>query len=159
MRSTARAHGRYYHVLRVTLNPSVYLSIAFTLSHAAAAVIVLRLAVPFWIELGLLAALATSLVLALRYHALLKSRDAVTAIDIGEQDATVYSRDVRYEHACVLGTTYVSALLTVLNLRVPGRMRPRHVILVPDNVDAETFRQLRVRLRWSRRPLVRGRGS
>jgi toxin CptA len=146
-------------VLRVTLSASVYLSIAFTVAHAAAAVIVLRLAVSFWIELGLLAALATSLVRALRYHALLKSRDAVTAIDIGEQDATVYSRDVRYEHACVLGTTYVSALLTVLNLRVPGRMRPRHVILVPDNVDAETFRQLRVRLRWSRRPLVRGRGS
>ena len=146
-------------MLRVTLRSSISLSIAFTVAHGAAAAIVPLLAVPLWLELGLLAAVATSLARALRHYAWLTSRDAVTAIDIVEEGATVYSRGGRYERARVLGTTYVSAVMTVLNLRLPGRVWPRHVILVADNVEPETFRQLRVRLRWSRGQLVGGRGS
>lgn len=50
--------------------------------------------------------------------------------------------------ATVLGTSYVSASLTVLNLRIIGRRLVEHVLVVPDNVDPEAFRQLRVLLRW-----------
>ena len=146
-------------MLHVALKPSRYLSIGFTLAHTAAATVVPLLAVSFWIELGLLFAVAASLVRVLRRYAWLRSRDAITAIDIGEEDATLYSRDGRYERVGVLGTTYVSAALTVLNLRLPGRQRARHVIVVPDNVEPESFRQLRVRLRWSRGRSVGGRGS
>ena len=52
--------------------------------------------------------------------------------------------------AQVLGTTYVAPWLTVLNLRANGATLARHVLVVPDNADRESFRQLRVVLRWRR---------
>ena len=50
--------------------------------------------------------------------------------------------------ATVLGTSYVSASLTVLNLKLAGRRVVEHILIVPDNVDPEAFRELRVLLRW-----------
>ena len=49
----------------------------------------------------------------------------------------------------MLSSSFVSPSLTVLNLRVAGAARPRHLVILPDNVEKETFRRLRVLLRWS----------
>jgi hypothetical protein len=38
----------------------------------------------------------------------------------------------------------------VLNLRVPGEMLATHVLILPDNVETDAFRRLRVLLKWSR---------
>jgi toxin CptA len=103
---------------------------------------------PLWVKLCVLAGIVASLASALWRHAWLKSTDAITAIDIDEQDAIVYRNDGRVDRAGILGTTYVSPLVTVLNLRVAGRMLPQHVIIVPDNVEREDFRRIRVWLRW-----------
>ena len=53
--------------------------------------------------------------------------------------------------ARVLGTSYVSPRLSVINLRLDGRMFARHMLIVSDNADAECFRRLRVLLRWGYR--------
>ena len=46
------------------------------------------------------------------------------------------------------GSTFVSARLTVLNLR-PERGRGRNAVLITtDNVDPDGFRRLRIWLRW-----------
>jgi len=46
---------------------------------------------------------------------------------------------------------FVHPLLTIINLRLvdaPWYSRHRVIILTADNIDAENFRRLRVRLRW-----------
>ena len=48
----------------------------------------------------------------------------------------------------LLGSSYVSPHLTIVNFRPKGHWATRRVILVPDNVDSEDFRYLRTRLRW-----------
>lgn len=49
----------------------------------------------------------------------------------------------------VLGTSYVSAYLTVLILQpVRHYWTLQSIVIVPDNVDAEEFRRLRIMLRW-----------
>ncbi|HEU4707981.1 MAG TPA: protein YgfX, partial [Methylophilaceae bacterium] len=48
----------------------------------------------------------------------------------------------------VLPESFVAPYLTILNLRVLGRIRRRHLLLTPGGVDMEAFRQLRVWLRW-----------
>lgn len=52
------------------------------------------------------------------------------------------------EESVVLGISYVSAYLTVLILHPMHHWSLRSVIIVPDNVDAEEFRRLRILLRW-----------
>jgi toxin CptA len=50
--------------------------------------------------------------------------------------------------ASLLGTSFVSPYLAVLNLK-PGNSRlARHIVLLPDSLEKEEFRQLRVLLRW-----------
>lgn len=53
--------------------------------------------------------------------------------------------------ATLLSTTFVHPQMVVLNLRLTGQpwyCRWRSIVLLRDNIDAETFRRLRIRLRW-----------
>jgi toxin CptA len=79
---------------------------------------------------------------------LLRGADAITAIELEDDGGVVHRRDGRKEHARLLASTYVSPCLTLLNLRVARRIPAQHIIIVPDNVEAEAFRRLRVWLRW-----------
>jgi toxin CptA len=136
-------------MLRITLRPSRRLGAVLIAAHAAAAVTLLPLDLPAWAK-GIVAVLAAmSLWRVLRRHAALRSSDALTAIELLGQDlAAVETRAGQRREARILPTTYVSPLLCVLNLRVAGRLLPQHALIVADNVDADSFRRLRVLLRW-----------
>jgi toxin CptA len=76
---------------------------------------------------------------------------AVLAVEVIDQEtAALQESNGDCLAARILGTSYVTATLTVLNLRVAGEWLPRHVLLVRDNVDEQEFRRLRVLLRWKR---------
>ena len=64
-------------------------------------------------------------------------------VTVGTGDGTEY--EVK-----VLASSFVASYLTILNYRIEGKFRQRSILLLPDNVDAEAFRQFRVWLRWSR---------
>jgi toxin CptA len=138
-------------MLRVQLEPSRYLCAVFVSVHTAAALIVASLTFALLAKFALLAAIATSLVHALWRHAWLSSAGAITTVEFAEHELVVRRRDGECSRARLLGTTYVSPQLTVLNLRVAGCLLAQHMILVPDNVDPQTFRQVRVWLRWGYR--------
>ena len=48
----------------------------------------------------------------------------------------------------ILDSTYVTAFLTVVNLRVAQGRRIRSVVILPDCMAADDYRRLRVWLRW-----------
>lgn len=50
--------------------------------------------------------------------------------------------------AKVLADSLVTPFITVLNMLPQGAYLARSVIILPDSLDAESFRQLRVWLRW-----------
>jgi toxin CptA len=54
-----------------------------------------------------------------------------------------------WRDAEVLGGSFVSTALIVLNYRVNGRMRT--LTLFPDSADADSLRRIRVLLRWAGR--------
>ena len=139
-------------MLRVALKPSCQLAAVLTAAHVAAAVALVPLYLPLWAKLSVTLLIAASLAYTVRRHALLVSRAALTGIELREMDrAAIRTRADTWEEARILGTTYVSPVLTVVNLRVTGRIFPRHLLIVPDNVDADAFRRLRVLLRWGYR--------
>jgi toxin CptA len=139
-------------MLRVTLKPSRSLAAVLIVAHVAAGATLWPLDVPAWGKLSLAALMAMSLAFTVRRHALLASAASVRSIEIHEEDrAAVHTRAGGWQEARVLGTTYVSPLLTVLNFRVAGRVFAQHAVIVPDNVDGDAFRRLRVLLRWAYR--------
>jgi toxin CptA len=138
-------------MVRLHLKPSLYLAAAFAVVHVAAAATLLPLDLDVTVKLTLAALVGASLAHALLRHAFLRGSRAIRAVEISDNTTgAVRSCSAEWQDVRILGTSYVTPWLTVLNLaRVGGR--PRHVLIVPDNVDAEDFRRARVLLRWRRR--------
>jgi toxin CptA len=64
-------------------------------------------------------------------------------------------KDGKLEEAYVQKNTVVTEYLTVLNCQlseanVLQKVFPLHLVILPDAVDAEPYRQLRVWLRWEK---------
>ena len=140
-------------MVRASLKRSWRIGTALAICHVAAAAAVVPLDVPLAFSAALAIAIAASSVHSVYRHALLIATRSVLTIEVRDRHtAAVQGRDGALRDARILGTSYVTATLTVLNLRVEGEWLARHVVLVSDNVDEHEFRRMRVLLRWSRAP-------
>lgn len=80
---------------------------------------------------------------------LLTQSNAVSALSLSQSSKLQLTyQDGRQVEVMVLASSFVTAYLTILNLRDLESGRQVHLLLLPDNTDAEAFRQLRVWLRW-----------
>jgi toxin CptA len=136
-------------MLRLALGPSRSIAIALTLAHIAASATLLPLDLPIWARVTLALPIAASLAHTLLRYALLQGSGCLVTIELRENDrVAAQTRGGAWHEGRVLGTTYVSPHLCVINLKLNGRRFARHALIVPDNADAEDFRRLRVWLRW-----------
>ena len=93
--------------------------------------------------------IAASLAWILWRTAALRAAQAIVALEIVEDGRlSVQTRRGEWLECELLGSSYVSPRLTILNLKPRGGGRTRHIVLVPDNVDEHDFRRLRAWLRW-----------
>lgn len=137
--------------LNLSLRPSYYLATALVLAHTAAATAVAAVDFPPWLAIGLWCAIGASCVSTVYRFALLKSAHSIIGIELREgADAVFAERSGHSGKARVLGSTFVAPYLTVLNLKEEEAGGARHALILPDSLDAEEFRRLRVRLRWQR---------
>ena len=96
-----------------------------------------------WLEAIAIAALAASLVF----------NDAVIGLEITSDDKfSIQTQRGGWIECEVLGSTYVISFLTILNLKRTDSGRITRAVILPDSLDAEDFRKLRVWLRWKRDP-------
>jgi toxin CptA len=139
--------------LRITIRSSAMLALGLCAVHLGAAVAIWLAAVPLWLKMGLSLGIAASLGRPLASQAALRAAEAIVALEITERGRLSFlTRRGRWRACELLGSTYVSPWLTILNLKPEGGRLVRHVVLVPDNVDARDFRRLRTWLRWGGRP-------
>lgn len=136
-------------MLKVSLRPSWILAAILAAAHGAAIAAVALAGMPPWLQLIAIAALAVSLMFEIRQTVLLRAPDAVVAIEIASDDAlSVQTRRGDWIRCEVLGSTYVTYFLAIVNLREQGGGRVKRAVILPDSTDAEDFRKLRVWLRW-----------
>ena len=139
--------------MKITLQPSRILTAILVLAHGAAIAMVALAGMPLWLELIAIAALAASLVFELRQTALLRAPDAVITLEIASDDKfSIQTRRGEWIECELLGSTYVASFLTILNLKALDGGRSKHAVILPDSLDEEDFRKLRVWLRWKRDP-------
>ena len=140
-------------MVRASLEPSWRIGTVLAICHIAAATFVAPLDVPLAVRAALSIAIAVSFVHSVYRHALLRATRSVLTIEVRDRHtAAVQGHDGAWRDARILGTSYVTAALTILNLRVAGERLARHVVLVPGNIDEHEFRRMRVLLRWARAP-------
>lgn len=135
--------------IHATLRPSRWLAVLLGAAGVIACVLVAMLPILLWGKLvfGAVAMLCTFYHIS--RHALLRMPGAITALEVSSEGAMrCMTRDGDWTNADVLGDSFVTPWLTVLNLRLPERRFARHLVVLPDAVDAEAYRGLRVWLRW-----------
>ncbi len=136
-------------MLRISVGPSHLLAAIMVVAHAAAIALVLSVDLPLWMILGATALLCVQATIVVWRQALLRGQGAATAIEItSDHKLNLETRAGGWREYDVLGSTYVTPCLTILNLREPGNRRTRRIALLPDSLHAEDFRKLRVWLRW-----------
>ena len=136
-------------MLRISLRPSRLILSILLLAHGAAITTVLMVELPRWLQVIAIALLFAQCLVVVRRQAFLMGAEAATAIEVtSDHRLNVETRSSGWCEYDVLGSTYVTPYLTVLNLRRPGNRMAKHVPLLPDSLNADDFRKLRVWLRW-----------
>ena len=136
-------------MLKASLRPSHILAAILILAHGAAITVVALVGMQQWLQLLAIAALLANLAYVVARAALLRGSSAVVALEVTSDNAlSIQTRSGEWIECEVLGSTYVVSFLTVLNLREIEKGSVRHIMILPDSMDAEDFRRLRVWLRW-----------
>ncbi|CAH1091075.1 protein YgfX [Candidatus Nitrotoga sp. 1052] len=130
------------------LQPSIYFTIALVASHGAALAVLAPLSLSLWAR----TLLALLVLISLLYHVwqdawLLALSSNKTLLLDGDMVLLV-ARNGDQVTARVLADSLVTPFITVLNVLPQGAYLARSIIILPDSLDAESFRQLRVWLKW-----------
>ena len=141
--------GTVTRMLRLVLKPSRQLSAWLLLGHIAAAVCVLIVVMPLWLQALLAIVLLLNLIYALSYQAWRRWPASIVGLQF-ERDgvAMVEYRNGAVRAARVLGSSFVAPYLTIVLLKADQRWRTNAVVILPDAVEPDLFRQLRVWLKW-----------
>lgn len=136
--------------LRISVYPSMFLAGALGATHFAAAALLWMVPLPVLVQVALTFAIGASLIYLMARNALLHAPDSIVALEARDDAISLQTRIGDWLEGDVLHSSYVSSRITIVNFRLHGRGRVRHVILVPDNVDSREFRRFRTWLRWKR---------
>lgn len=136
-------------MLRLALKPSRQLSAWLLFGHIAAAVCVLIVAMPLWLQALLAMALLLNLIYTLTYQAWRRWPTSIVGL-LFERDGEVRVeyRNGTVRAARVLGSSFVAPYLTIILLKPDQRWLTSAVVILPDAVEPELYRQLRVWLKW-----------
>lgn len=135
--------------LTISVGPSLRLVGVLVGMHGFAAALFWLAPLPHW-----LAALLTPVLLGSAWHTLRRDgfrtlRHSLIALRLDADGRCEFqTRTGAWCEAVLLGSSFVAPHLTVLNLKPADGRMVKHLVILPDAVDTEDFRRLRVWLKW-----------
>jgi toxin CptA len=133
--------------IRLRPRASARLAIGLVVTHAGAAAIAALLAWPIWARVLLVIFVSSSLLWSLAWHVLHRGDAAMEAVLQADGSWILETGQVEARPATLAADSLVTPQLTVLVFRLADGRR-RSLLLLPDNIDPDSFRRLRVRLRF-----------
>jgi len=130
------------------LQPSTYFTIALVVSHGVALAVLAPLALPLWARILMALLVLVSLLYHVWHDAWLLALSSNKTLMLDGDMILLVARNGDQVTARVLTDSLVTPFITVLNVLPQGAYLARSVIILPDSLDSESFRQLRVWLRW-----------
>lgn len=130
------------------LQPSIYFTIVLVASHAVALAVLAPLALPLWAKLLLASLVLTSMFYHIWHDAWLLALSSNKTLLLDGDMILLIARNGDQVTARVLTDSLVTPFLTILNVLPQGTYLARSIIILPDSLDAESFRELRIWLRW-----------
>jgi len=127
---------------------SKYLALILIAVHGTTLAALYPLNFPDWAKIALSALVLSSLLYHLSRDALLLAPSSGVALMFEGDQIVLTTRNGEHIAGKILADSLVTPLLTVLNILPLNTRLSRSVIILHDSLDAESFRQLRVRLKW-----------
>ena len=137
-----------------TLYPTRYLAITLIAMHGIALVALLLLSMPPQVLAMLGLPLFASAIFYLRRDAWLSAPTACVALLLDGDRIVLTGRNGERLVGQMLPHSLITSLLTVLNVALQDSQGGRSIIILPDSLDAESFRQIRVHLKWESNSLL-----
>lgn len=133
--------------LQLALYSSRYLLILLTAIHVGASIILLLLSLPWWWLMLLLVLDGVSLIWTLRQYALLQADAAIIKLwRQADGGWRLQDKANRVWSARLCGDSIRTVCFVLLNFKIPGMWRAKTVVILPDSLDTDDFRRLRVYL-------------
>ena len=130
------------------LQPSIYFTIALVALHGAVLAALVPLALPLWAKILLVLLVLVSLLYHVWHDAWLLALSSNKTLLLDGDMILLVARNGDRVTARILADSLVTPFITILNVLPQGSYLARSVIILPDSLDAEAFRQLRVWLKW-----------
>ena len=135
--------------LTIAIGPSRRLAGLLAGMHGFAAAMLWLAPLPHWLAALLMPAILGSAWHTLRRDAFRTLAYSLVALRLDADCRCEFqTRSGAWREAALLGSSFVAPHLTVLNLKPAGERLAKHLVILPDAVDAEDFRRLRVWLKW-----------
>lgn len=136
-------------MLRLAIRRSRSLAWGLAFLHGTALLLVLAVPLPLWVHAAFGVGIVASAAHAVLNHAWHGLRSSIVGLEVSEDcRVEILDRGGALHPAELLPSSVVMPWLTLLNLRQAGRRWPRSLVIVPDRVDPDPYRRLRVMLRW-----------
>ncbi|MEJ1959963.1 MAG: protein YgfX [Nitrosomonadales bacterium] len=128
--------------------PSHFLAAVLITAHGATIAALVPLDFPMWAKMALTFLILFSLTYHLQREALLTSAFAAVGLMLEGDQVILTLRNGEQRIGKILHDSLVTPYLTVLNVLPQGSRLSRSVVVLPGSLDAESFRQLRIHLKW-----------
>ena len=135
--------------LVVTLKPSHVLMAILIGAHVGAGLVLAILPLPVWLKFFGIAAIFVAGFFYVRRYALLSAPAAVRELRM-LSDNRLEILCGAWQSAELVGELFVHPSLTIIRCRTKTDRRLMSIVILSDMLDAESFRALRVRLKWRR---------
>lgn len=119
------------------------------LAHASSGILLAILPLPIWLKCAGLVIVVVAAWRYVRHYALLNTNSAVRELRM-LSDARLDILRTDWQSAQLAGEQFTHPFLTIIRCRIENSRRPIAIVILPDMLDQESFRALRVRLKWQR---------
>lgn len=133
--------------ISVAFKPSRLLAIVLLVAHIASTILILILPLPPWSKFLALPIIVASAWHNVRTYALLATLTAVRGVRILSNGNLEIDRG-KWQSATLIGEQFIHPQLTIIRCKTETSRRSIAIVILPDMLDVETFRALRVRLKW-----------
>ena len=136
--------------INVPIRASARLALLLTTAHAGAMAAVIVMPVAWWLRAAACSLLVASGTVMIRRNALLKAADSVIGLQLRRDGSChLQLRNQRAISGELCPGWFASPLMIVVQVACPGQRWRRSITLLPDAVEAECLRRLRIFLRFA----------
>jgi hypothetical protein len=133
--------------INVAFKPSRRLATVLLAAHIASAILILVLPLPLWSKFVALPIITASAWHNVRAYALFATPTAVRSLRILSNGNLEIDRG-KWQSATLVGEQFIHPQLTIIRCKTETSRRAIAIVILPDMLDSEAFRALRVRLKW-----------